>query len=235
MTPLWIIPAAPSTTAHLAYLPAMHHPIDLASVDHVLRTTRSVRKALDLSRPVDPEVLYACIDVALQAPTGGEREGWRFVVVTEAAPKRAIAELYRRAFDDYVSLQPDSPATQRPNYRLLADQLDAMPALILACIEGRPEPGNTARAVAHYGSILPAAWSLMLALRARGLGSTWTTLHLAYESEAAAILGIPPDVTQTVLLPVAHMRGAVLKPAARRSARELTFWNRWGETRDNDG
>ncbi len=210
----------------------MHHPIDVASVDHVLRTTRSVRKALDLSRPVDPELLFTCIDVAIQAPTAAQREAWRFVVLTEDEPKHAIAELYRRAFDDFVETQPDSPATQRPNYRLLADQLEAMPALILACIEGRSEPGNTAREVALYGSILPAAWSLMVALRARGLGSTWTTLHLAYEDEAAAALGIPPDVTQTVLLPVAHMRGAVLKPAVRRSARELTYWNRWGQTRE---
>lgn len=212
----------------------MHHPIDVESVDHALRTTRSVRKALDLSRPVDPEVLFACIDVALQAPTGAQREGWRFVVLTEDEPKRAIAALYRRAFDHYVAEQPDSPGAQRPNYRLLADQLASMPALILACIEGRPEPGDAAREVAHYGSILPAAWSLMVALRARGLGSTWTTLHLLHEEEAAAALGIPSDVTQTVLLPVAHMRGAVLKPAARRPAREVTYWNRWGQTRDDN-
>ncbi len=210
----------------------MHHPIDVASVDHALKTTRSVRKALDLDRPVDPELLVECIDVALQAPTGGQREGWRFVVLTDDAPKRAIGELYRRAFDGYVADQPDSPGAQRPNYRLLADQVAAMPALILACLEGRPEPGSTsARQVAHYGSILPAAWSLMVALRARGLGSTWTTLHLVHEAEAAAALGIPPDVSQTVLLPVAHMRGAVLRPAERRSAREVTYWNRWGATR----
>ncbi len=210
----------------------MHHPIDVASVDHALMTTRSVRKALDLARPVDPEVLLECIDVALQAPTGGQREGWRFVVLTDEVPKRAIGRLYLRAFDGYVADQPDAPGAQRPNYRLLAEQIAAMPALILACLEGRPERGsNAARQVAHYGSILPAAWSLMVALRARGLGSTWTTLHLVHEQEAAAALGIPPDVSQTVLLPVAHMRGAVLRPAHRRPAREVTFWNRWGTTR----
>jgi len=106
-----------------------------------------------------------------------------------------------------------------------------IPALILACVEGRPDPASVAQQVALYGSILPAAWSLMLALRARGLGSTWTTLHLAEEHEVAAALGIPAHVTQTVLLPVGYMLDARLRPAVRKSAREVTYWNRWGEGR----
>lgn len=206
--------------------------LDTDAALHVLSTTRSVRRALDLARPVDPALIESCIEVALQAPTGAQREGWRFVVLTETDKKRALGDLYRRAFDTFAAERPDTPGAKHPNYRLLADRLHEMPALILACIQGRPEPGNPAQQVAHFGSILPAAWSLMVALRAKGLGSTWTTLHLMHEREAAQTLGIPHDVTQTVLLPVAHMRGATLRRAKRRPVREVTYWNTWGNTRE---
>ncbi len=211
--------------------------MDLEAVDHILTTTRSVRRRLDLERAVEPEIIEECIDIATQAPTGANREGWRFVVITDPTPKAAIAELYRRALATYTTraqaaARDGEPARQiRPAQRSLAERLHEFPALILACIHGRAEAGNVAQQVALYGSILPAAWSLMLALRARGLGATWTTLHLAHESEAARALGIPDDVTQTVLLPVGYVRDAVLRPAERRPAREVTYWNSWGRTR----
>jgi nitroreductase len=201
--------------------------------EEVLRTTRSVRRRLDFERPVPPEVIEACIDLAVQAPTGANREGWRFVVVTDPERKLAIAEVYRRALARWTAVragQPDAPQI-RPAVRALAERMHEVPALILACVEGRPDPASVAQQVALYGSILPAAWSLMLALRARGLGSTWTTLHLAGEREVADALGIPEHVTQTVLLPVGYMREARLRPATRKSAREVTYWNRWGAGR----
>jgi len=194
-------------------------------VDHALRTTRSVRRRLDLEREIDPRVIEECIDVATQAPTGVNREGWRFLVVSDPERKAEIARLYLRAFDSYAQVR-ETPA--RSTYRQLAENLAHMPLLIVVCIEGRP-PEGVARQVAFYGSVLPAAWSLMVALRARGLGATWTSLHLTHEQEAAQVLGIPADVTQTVLLPVAYTAGAVLKPADRKPAREVTYWNRWGE------
>jgi len=206
---------------------------DLASVDLVLSTTRSVRRRLDFERPVAPELIEQCIDLATQAPTGIAAENWRFLVVISAERKRALAELYRRALDLFESARGE-PA--KPAQRALADRLHEMPALILVCAEGRPPEGSTpmqsAMQLGFYASILPAAWSLMLALRARGLGSTWTSLHLLYEKEAAELLGIPDGVTQTVLLPVAYMKGAVLKPAQRKRAGEVTFWDSWGTTRD---
>ncbi len=211
--------------------------MDIEAIDHVLTTTRSVRRRLDLGRAVEPAIIEECIDIATQAPTGANREGWRFVVITDASPKAAIAELYRRALATYTTqteaaARNGEPARQiRPAQRSLAEHLHEFPALILACIHGRAEAGNVAQQVALYGSILPAAWSLMLALRARGLGATWTTLHLTHETEAACALGIPDDVTQTVLLPVGYVRDAVLRPAARRPAREVTYWNSWGRTR----
>jgi nitroreductase len=207
--------------------------------DHLLMTARSVRRRLDFERPVEPEVIERCIEVAVQAPTGGNREGWRFLVLTEPEPKAQVAAVYRRSFERYAAEReaearrnPESARpVPRPQYGELAANLERVPALIICCIEGRPEPDSVAQQVALYGSILPAAWSLMLALRARGLGATWTTLHLRHEREAAEALGIPEGVTQTVLLPVGYTRNATLRPAERKPAREVPDWNRWGERR----
>jgi nitroreductase len=202
--------------------------VDLESVDLVLSTTRSVRRKLDFARPVEPAVIEECIALATQAPTGRNAQGWRFLVVTDGEKKRAIAELYRRAFEHFRTLRPEPP---KATYVELAERMHEIPALILVCIEGRPESLTVAQQVAFYGSVLPAAWSLMLALRARGLGSTWTTLHLLHESEAARVLGIPEGITQTVLLPVGYLRDAVLRPAERLAPGEVTFWDTWGATR----
>jgi nitroreductase len=203
--------------------------MDSRSVDLLLATTRSVRRRLDFARPVERGVIEACIDLAVQAPTGANREAWRFLVLTEDEPKAVVAACYRRAFEAYRGRAPDPP---RATYRALADRLHEFPALILVCMEGRPAPGgDNARNVAFYGSVLPAAWSLMLALRSRGLGATWTTLHLLHEDEVARALGIPADVTQTVLLPVGYLKDAVLRPALRKPAAQVTFWNTWGERR----
>lgn len=203
----------------------------------VLETTRSVRRRLDFERPVAREVLERCIDAAVQAPTGLNREAWRFLVLTEPEPKARVAELYRRAMSEIATrlrdrLPPELAErglpSERPTYVGLAENLHRMPALVLVCSEGRPEPDDAAMQVAFYGSVLPAAWSLMLALRASGLGATWTTLLVSEEEAVAAALGIPEHVTQTILLPVAWTKGAVLKRAERKSAREVTWWNRWG-------
>jgi nitroreductase len=211
----------------------MLRDMDLRAVDEVLRSTRSVRRRLDYERPVEPEVIEECIDLAVQAPTGAQAEGWRFLVLTEAEPKRAIADLYRRAFVRFVETRAPTAGTPRAvpgRYREFAERIGDFPALILACILGRPA-GDVAQQVALYGSVLPAAWSLMLALRARGLGSTWTTLHLIHEQEAALALGIPEGVTQTVLLPVGYLKNATLRPAERKPAREVTYWESWGQKR----
>lgn len=205
------------------------HDEQRAAVDLALTTTRSVRRRLAWERPVDPAVIEAAIDVAVQAPTGANAEAWRFLVVTEPEPKLALADLYRRALARYRSTRGE--AAQKPAMNELAARLHEAPALILVCSEGVPDGASRALQVAFYASVLPAAWSLMVALRARGLGATWTTLHLLHEAEAARALGIPDGVTQTVLLPVGYLAGAVLRPAPRRPAREVTYWNRWGARR----
>ena len=212
--------------------------VDVAAVDHVLTTTRSVRRRIDFERKIEPEVIEACIACAVQAPTGLDREAWRFVVVTDADPKAALAELYRSAFDELTETTLEALRQQgleipapRPTYRQLADRLQDFPALILVCSLGRPGP-EIARQLAFFASILPAAWSLMLALRARGIGSTWTTLLAQRERDASRVLGIPEDVTPTVLLPAGYLHEARLRPATRRGPEEVTFWNGWGKTRD---
>lgn len=202
-------------------------PAFAQAVEWALATTRSVRRKLDWQRPVPRPVIEACIDIAVQAPTGAHQEAWRFLVLDEPEPKARLADLYRRAMERYASLRPGTDGP-KPAARDLADRLAEMPALILVCSEGQPLVDNNAMRVAFYGSVLPAAWSLMVALRARGLGSTWTTLHLLHEQEVATTLGIPDGVTQTVLLPVGYMSGARLRPAGRRPAREVTYWNHWG-------
>lgn len=218
--------------------------MDIATADELLCTTRSVRKRLDLGRSVDPAVIERCIEIAYQAPTGSNRQTWHFLVVTDAAKRRVLGDIYRRAFAAYRQMQEtmmpplpegDLRTEQIPRIvdsaQYLADHLHEVPVHVIPCIEGRFEEAGTLAQASMYGSILPAAWSFMLALRARGLGSAWTTLHLMFEREAGDALGIPADVTQTALIPVAHFTGTTFRPAKRLPARELTSWNTWGHRR----
>ncbi len=218
--------------------------MDIATVDHLLTTTRSVRKRLDLTRPVPLDVIERCIDIAMQAPSGSNVQGWHFVVVTDEEKRRLIGELYRRVFHNYRQRQEsgrrndttDDPRAQRAGRILesaayLAQHIHEVPVLIIPCIDGRVNTTSVQAQAAHYGSILPATWSLMLALRARGLGSVWTTFHLAYELEVGQMLAIPADVTQAALLPVAYFTGEDFHPAKRIPARERTYINGWGNTR----
>lgn len=218
--------------------------IDVAVADELLTTTRTVRRRLDLDRPVEPEVIQRCIEIAIQAPTGSNAQHWRFVVVTDADKRQEIASYYRKAFDAYIKGQaaaapqfdPDDPRAQRASKVArsaiyLARNLHRVPVFVIPCVLGRVEDKGVAAQASLYGSILPAAWSFMLALRARGLGAAWTTLHLVYEREVAAILSIPDDVTQAALLPVAYYKGETFRPAKRLPAEEVTFWNSWGARR----
>ena len=217
--------------------------MDLATVDHLLTTTRSVRKRLDFSRPVPRALVQECIDIALQAPTGSNGQEWAFVVVTDPAKRKALADLYRQAWQFYVE-NPDFRATyeagdlraeQMPRIldsaSYLAAHLHEAPVFVIPCIKRRIEAAGVVAQASVYGSILPAAWSFMLAARARGLGSAWTTLHLVFEKDAAGILGIPDDVTQTALLPVAYFKGKDFKPATRLDPRRMTHWDTWGAHR----
>ncbi|MFP6814824.1 MAG: nitroreductase family protein [Pseudomonadales bacterium] len=199
--------------------------LDIDSVDHVLSTARSVRRKLDFDRPVEPKVLFDCINVCTQAPTGLGGESWRFMVVTDADKKLELANIYRAVITDMERLRGlEIKATQRA----LMARLHEIPAMIFVCAIGGPPGPEVPAQVGFYGSVLPSAWSLMLALRARGLGSTWTSLLASQQDAVGAVLGVPEDVVQTVMLPVAYMKGAKLRKADRMDAREVTYWNRWG-------
>lgn len=204
--------------------------MDRATVDRLLTTTRSVRKRLDLTRPVPPEVIAECLEIAVQAPCGSGVPKYHFMVVTDPGKRAGIADCYRRAFFDQDRARTlDAALLASATY--LAEHLQEVPVHVIACVEGRVEAQPPAVQASRYGDIVTAAWSFMLALRARGLGAAWTTIHVLYEREVAALLGIPPDVTQAALLPVAYYTGSDFKPARRVPARERTYWEAWGRTR----
>ena len=205
--------------------------MDLTTVDKLLTTTRTVRQRLDLMRPVPREVIGQCLEIAIQAPTGGNIPRYHFVVVTDQAKRADLAALYKRAYLEAYSPQRQAEVRQShprliESATYLAEHLHDVPVLIIPCVEASPVQGV---GPGVYASILPATWSLMLTLRARGVGSAWTALHLRYEQEAAAFLGIPAHICQAALLPVAYYTGDDFKPAKRVPAHERTYWNGWGQ------
>lgn len=210
-------------------------PFDLSVTDRLLATTRSVRKRLDLTRPVDPQVVLSCLRLAVQAPTASNTQHWRWMVVTDPVKRAGLAELYRAGGLEYLRQQAASGLegqTRRvyDSAVFLAEHLHEVPVHVIPCLVGRADGAPNVAAASFYGSVIPAAWSFMLALRARGLGSAWTTLHLLKEKEAAALLGIPDDVTQVALLPVAHTKGTDFRPADRPPVEGITFWDTWDDT-----
>lgn len=224
--------------------------IPITDLETVLTTTRAVRRRLDLERPVERSILEECLDLALQAPTGGDAEDWRFVLIGDPGVRQRIGAHYLALFDRYVrprmptlenggTMRADAPAealAEADRARkvrvysgaaFLAENFGRAPWLVLACAT-RP---NTSPKIASavYGSVFPAIWSFQLALRSRGLGSIITTLHLRDPEPISEILGIPPGVTQCALLPVAYTVGTDFRRAARKPVREVSFIDRWGE------
>ncbi|MBW8755955.1 MAG: nitroreductase family protein [Sphingomonadales bacterium] len=208
---------------------------DLAMTDTLLSTTRAVRKRLDLDRPVPREVILECLELAVQAPTASNSQTWRWIVVDDADKRLALAELYRKGAMPYLNAGIQAPAEHaeqtgrvRDSALWLAENLEKVPVFVIPCVEGRPPEGAPPLMVAGmYGSIFPAVWSFQLALRARGLGSALTTLHLLQEKEAAELLGIPDNVMQVALLPVGYTKGTDFKPAQRPPVSGITHWNGW--------
>lgn len=212
------------------------------SPDDLLSTTRSVRRRLDFERPVERSLIEECLAMAQQAPSGGNRQGAVFVVVTDAERRRALADIYRRAWDRYLAEgvlggapapAPD-PSKRELQQRIgrsaryLADHLAEVPVHVVPCHPGRTEDCPQVVQASAFGSVLPAVWSFMLAARARGLGTAWTSIHLFYEREAAEVLGIPYDeVSQVALIPLAHTIGTDFKPGAREPLERFARWEGW--------
>ncbi|MCP4467145.1 MAG: nitroreductase family protein [Halieaceae bacterium] len=212
------------------------------TADQVLNTTRAVRKRLDFDTPLEMSLLRECLDVALQAPSGSNSQGWHFVLVTDEVKRKAIADWYLKSFDEYEA-GPNQPTKQHlddpsmaptqarvlSSARYLADNMARVPALLIPVCSGRPDtPGLPQNVMASmYGSILPAVWSFMLAARERGLGTCWTTLHLTYEREVATLLEIPDDFAQVALIPIAHTKGTDFKTGPRKDLDAFLHTDGW--------
>lgn len=208
-------------------------------VDHALTTNRSVRRHLDFEREVPRQLIEECLEIALQAPTGSNRQGWQFVVVTDPEKKRKIGEYYRESWYAYSRAgrpdyaEDDPRRAQLPRVvrsaQYLADRFGEVPVMVIPCIEGRVDNGASNQMIAGvYGSILPAAWSFMVAARARGLGTSWTTLHLKYEREVSELLGVPYErYTQAALITLGYATKQDFKPAERIPLERVVHWDRW--------
>jgi len=209
------------------------------SADDVLSTTRAVRKRLDLTRPVPRHLIEECVDLATQAPTGRNRQRWHFLVVTDRAQRAAVADIYRRA----VRVGQGTPLTAHDLRRInahgswpgiadglqyLDEHIHQVPAIVIPAVEGRTDHATVTEQAGTWGSILPAVWSFMLAARARGLGSVWTTAQAPLERELAAVLGVPyDDVMLAALVPLAFTIGTDFRPARRVSRDEVLHWGTW--------
>ena len=208
--------------------------------DELLTTTRSVRKRLDLTRPVPLDLVKECLEIALQAPSGGMRQGWHWIVVTDPEVRAQIGDFYRRSTESYLSNAAADPrrgagtgtgsevmARVSSSSAYLGQHMGQVPVQVIPCVTVRPAWQASESQAGLWGSLLPAAWSYMLACRARGLGTAWTTLHLQYETEIAGLLGLPDDVRQGALIPTAYYTGDTFRPAARRPLADVLHVDRW--------
>jgi nitroreductase len=211
--------------------------------NELLSTTCAVRRRLDLTRPVERRLIEECLELALQAPSASNMQPWSFVVVSDRDQRVLIAEQYRRGFAAYVAtpyahLPYDDPERQALQTRILdsarylAERFEEVPLYVIPCLLFRPEnivdfPAPFLQATL-YSSVVQASWSFQLALRARGLGSCWTTLHLVHEEEVADILGIPyGQVQQVGLICVGHVQGTDFRPAPREPLETKVHWEAW--------
>jgi nitroreductase len=239
VTPAGGSPIAPDPTAF--HQGCNTHPMRLnLSADEVLTSTRSVRKRLDFDRPVERSVVEESLEIALQAPTGSNRQGWHWVFVTDPDKKQALADIYKANFELYANaprqsfgegdIREERMDLVRESATYLTENFHRAPILMIPCIEGRLDNLPAFVTASAWGSLLPAVWSFMLALRERGLGSAWTTIHLMRDGEkqAAELLGIPYDtVTQGGLFPIAYTLGTDFKPAKRLPAADVSHWDSW--------
>jgi nitroreductase len=206
--------------------------------DELLTTTRSVRKRLDLTRDVPIDLVRECLEVALQAPSGSNKQGWHWMVITDENSRLMIGNYYRQAVASYLKSSGSAAtlfaddqernAVQRrvgDSVAYLGEHMGEVPVLVIPCVRApRLSAGSQA---GLWGSLLPAAWSYMLAARARGLGTAWTTLHLRYETEISELLGIPTDIRQGALIPTAYYTGDTFRPAPRQPLDDVLHINSW--------
>ena len=206
--------------------------------DELLSTTRAVRKRLDFTKPVPDDLIRECVAMALQAPSGGNVIAMRFVVIRDPEMIAAVAGVYAQCWDIYTTtpnfvgaskeLTPERQAQQErvtDSATYLAEHMGKAPALVIGCMKGRLDGVPARQAASALANILPAMWSFMLAARARGLGTAWTTIHLTMEEAVAGIINIDFDNMQQVCLtPLAFTKGTDFKPAGRPDPDKVIDW-----------
>jgi nitroreductase len=210
------------------------------SPDELLTTTRAVRRRLDFTREVPRELIEECLEIALQAPSASNHQGWHFVVVTDPEVRRRIADEYRKAWEIYLTLPISAgnlPVTGEArkgeqkrvvdSAQYMADHFEEAPVFLIPCIDATFGGEDNVMSCTRYGSVIQAAWSFQLAARARGLGSCWTTLHLIFAKEVAEILDLPDSIEQVALIPVGYSKGTDFKPAPREPLAEKLHYNAW--------
>jgi nitroreductase len=206
----------------------------IAQIDELLATTRAVRRRLDFSRPVDNQLLLDCIDLAEQAPTGGNLGSRRWIIVRDQQVKAQLGDLYRDTALSFMTAAAERlRSTGDPNAAVvasaayLAEHLAEVPAIVIPTIIGRHDGSGRP---GLFDSVIQAGWSFCLALRARGLGTTWVTAALQDRARVKEILGIPDHLTEVALFPVAYTRGTDFHRARRDPARSITYFDRYGTT-----
>ena len=212
------------------------------SVDEVLATTRAVRKRLDFDKPVEPEVIKECLEAALQSPTGSNSQSWQWLVVTDPDQRAALAKLYQQGWELYTQMEGNVQTAYKgvdedrisqqsrvlDSATYLAQNFEKVPVMMIPILPGRFEGLPSMASAAMLGSILPGAWSFMLAARERGLGTAWTTIHLMFEEQAAEVLGIDYQTyTQCALITCGYSKGTNFKPAKRPPLETVLHWDRW--------
>ena len=212
------------------------------SVDEVLSTTRAVRKRLDFEKPVEPEIIKECLEAAIQSPTGSNAQSWQWLVVTDPEQRAALADLYKQGWDLYAQMEGNVQTAYKgddekriaqqnrvqSSAAYLAENFEKVPVMMIPILPGRYEGLPSVASAAMLGSILPGAWSFMLAARERGLGTAWTTIHLMFEEQAAEVLGIDyQSYTQCALITCGYSKGTDFKPAERPPLETVLHWDRW--------
>ena len=180
-----------------------------------IRTTRAIRRLR--SDPVPPALIRKVCEAGTFAPSGGNRQPWIFVAVTEPERRRFIAEHYREVFDAYIAPavkaaeDPDFPDAKRRNIRSacwLAEHLQDVPVLLVVA-------GWTRRGEAQIQGLFPAIQNILLACRAVGLGASLTTVHTGRQREIDDYLGLSPETPSCALLPIGWPLGKYGTPPRR--------------------
>jgi len=213
------------------------------SADDLLSTTRAVRKRLDFDKPVEPEVIKECLEAAIQSPTASNTQMWQWMVVTDPEKRAGLADLYRQGFEIYSNsdmaasaaagdVDADRQAQQdrvMTSAQYLNENFHRVPVMLIPILPMKLDGAPAAMSTATLGSILPGAWSFMLAARERGLGTAWTTIHLMFEQQAAELLGIDfENTTQCALITCGYSKGTDFKPAKRPPIETVLHWDEWG-------